>query len=142
MSETQCLGCELANRKIDTHTVFENEFVTCILDIAPLNEGHILILPKRHYHDVDDLDEVTASEIMKTSKMLAKLLKVKYKPDGITIIQNNGVYNDLTHYHMHVFPRYNSDGFSWVEPIDSTNAKDRLKETAENLAASLNQLKR
>ena len=31
----------------------------------------------------------------------------------------------LTHYHMHVFPRYESDGFGWVEPLDNTNAKER-----------------
>lgn len=71
--------------------------------------------------------------------MLAKLLKTKYKPDGITILQNNGVFNELTHYHMHVFPRYQSDGFSWVEPGDPTNAKDRLKETAEELASCFRQ---
>ncbi|RED52908.1 HIT domain-containing protein [Cohnella lupini] len=75
MQESQCLGCQLANNKIETQTVYENELVTCILDIAPLNEGHILILPKQHYHDVDDLDEITACEIMKTSAMLARLLK-------------------------------------------------------------------
>lgn len=54
MSDTTCLGCRLANRKQDTNVVFENDLVTCILDIAPLKEGHILILPKRHYHDVDE----------------------------------------------------------------------------------------
>jgi diadenosine tetraphosphate (Ap4A) HIT family hydrolase len=37
---------------------------TCIMDIAPLNEGHMLILPKQHYHDLDELDETTANEIM------------------------------------------------------------------------------
>lgn len=57
MSEIPCLGCRLANRGADAHIVFENEHVTCILDIAPLNEGHLLILPKRHCHDVDELDE-------------------------------------------------------------------------------------
>lgn len=145
MNKTQqspCLGCQLANGKTATNTVYENELVTCILDIAPLNEGHVLILPKRHYHDVEELDEETANEIMKTSKLLAKLLKSHYNPDGITIMQNNGVFNELTHYHMHVFPRFRSDGFSWVEPNDSTNAKARLKETAETLVASLKQLLR
>lgn len=139
MSENQCLGCKLANSMIDTNIVYENDFVTCILDIAPLNEGHILILPKQHYHDVDDLDENTACEIMKTSAVLAKLLKAQFQPDGITIIQNGGKFNDLTHYHMHVFPRYESDGFGWVEPSDTTNANERLTETREKLIKLMNQ---
>jgi histidine triad (HIT) family protein len=128
-----CIGCQLANKEIETNIIYENDLVTCILDISPLNEGHILILPKRHYHDVDDLEEITAIEIMNTSILLSRLLKSYFQPDGVTIIQNNGKFNDLTHYHMHIFPRYDSDGFSWVEPIDSTNAKGRLKETTKKL---------
>jgi diadenosine tetraphosphate (Ap4A) HIT family hydrolase len=140
MTENQCLGCQLANKLIETNTIFENELVACILDIAPLNEGHILILPKKHYLDVDDLDENTANKIMKTSAMLARLLKAQFQPDGISIIQNGGKFNDLSHYHMHVFPRYESDGFSWVEPSDTTNAKGRLNETGEKLIKMLNQM--
>lgn len=137
MLEDQCLGCKLANKQLETNVVYENELVTCILDIAPLNEGHILILPKSHFHDVDDLDEDTAIEIMRTSAMLSRMLKKHFNPDGITVIQNGGKFNDLTHYHMHVFPRYESDGFGWVEPPDSTNAKERLGETRRKLQEAL-----
>ncbi|MFC5447427.1 HIT family protein [Paenibacillus aestuarii] len=137
MSEDLCLGCKLANQLMETNCIFENDLVTCILDIAPLNEGHLLILPKRHYHDVDDLDEMTANAIMQTSRTMAGLLKAYFQPDGITIMQNNGKFNDLTHYHMHLFPRYENDGFGWVEPADHANAKGRLKETAGLLREAL-----
>ncbi|MFC4778283.1 HIT family protein [Paenibacillus sp. GCM10023252] len=135
MSESTCLGCQLANKEVESNIIYENDWITCILDIAPLNEGHMLILPKKHFRDVDDLDEATATEVMRTSSFLAKLLKLHFQPHGITILQNNGTFNDLTHYHMHVFPRYESDGFGWLEPVDSTNAKGRLKETAAVLVA-------
>lgn len=138
MPNSKCLGCQLANKIFETNTVYENDYVTCILDIAPLNEGHILIIPKQHYHDVDDLDDITANEIMKASVLLTRLLKEQFQPDGITIIQNNGKFNDLSHYHMHVFPRYELDGFAWVEPTDKTNANGRLNETREKLAKLMN----
>lgn len=48
-----------------------------------------------------------------------------------------GIY--LKHYHMHIFPRYDSDGFAWVEPLDSTIAKGRLKETTAKLVELINQ---
>jgi diadenosine tetraphosphate (Ap4A) HIT family hydrolase len=139
VEDQQCLGCKLANNKLETHIVYENELVTCFLDHAPLNEGHILILPKQHYVDVDDLDEAAAFEIMKTSAMLAKVLKRQFQPDGITVIQNGGTFNELNHYHMHIFPRYESDGFAWVEPADTTNAKGRLSETREQLMTLVSQ---
>lgn len=43
-----CLGCNLANKLVESNVVFEDDLITCILDIAPLNEGHTLILPKGH----------------------------------------------------------------------------------------------
>lgn len=66
------------------------------------NEGHTLILPKQHFVEVDELDNEIASAIMSASILLSKALKLLYKPDGITFIQNGGVFNELTHYHMHV----------------------------------------
>ncbi|MBP1964413.1 hypothetical protein [Paenibacillus aceris] len=36
-------------------------------------------------------------------------------------------------YHMHIFPRYEQDGFAWQEPIDTKNAKERLSETRERI---------
>ncbi|BBH22824.1 HIT family protein [Paenibacillus baekrokdamisoli] len=132
-----CLGCRLANKIEDTQIVYEDELVTCFLDIAPLNEGHVLILPKQHYHDLDELDDLTISAVMKASQLIAKGLKSIFNPDGITVIQNNGAFNDLNHYHMHIFPRYQSDGFAWVEPIDLTLAKDRLSVTRDKLRSGI-----
>ena len=41
-------------------------------------------------------------------------LKEIYKPDGYSIMQNGGEFNDVGHYHLHIFPRYQEDGFGWV----------------------------
>jgi hypothetical protein len=88
-----CSGCRLANKLEPTHIVFEDDLITCFLDIAPLNEGHTLILPKKHYLDVDDLDIETATAIMLAAARVAKALKVVFNPDGISVIQNGGKFN-------------------------------------------------
>ncbi|WP_219836094.1 HIT family protein [Paenibacillus sp. R14(2021)] len=111
-----CLGCRLANHLAESQVVWEDDLVTCLLDIDPLNEGHTLILPKAHVTELDDIDEQTMGSIMQASIRISKALKAIYKPDGISVIQNGGIFNDLGHYHMHVFPRYKDDGFSWNEP--------------------------
>jgi len=112
----KCIGCQLANKEIETYVIYEDEWITCILDIDPIQEGHTLILPKKHVEDLNQLDKVLSQTIMNTSMKISEVLTLVYKPDGITIIQNNGIFNDLNHYHMHVFPRYKDDGFGWVEP--------------------------
>jgi len=118
----------LANGLVTSEIVYENKFVTCILDHIPLNEGHVLVLPKGHYSDLDQLDDIVAAEIIRSSILMSKAIKSLYKPDGVTVIQNSGVFNDLGHYHMHVFPRYKLDGFGWIEPEHSGKAKNKLNE--------------
>ncbi|WP_033826780.1 HIT family protein [Bacillus andreraoultii] len=110
--EVKCLGCSLANKTEPVNIVYENDYVTCFLDHEPFNEGHTLILPKKHFVDVDKLDNETASAIMSASILISKALKQLYKPDGITVTQNGGIFNELTHYHMHVVPRYKNQSFA------------------------------
>lgn len=70
---------------------------------------------------------------MDASVLISKKIKLVFKPDGITLCQNGGIFNDLTHYHMHVIPRYKDDGFSWSDPIIDHKAETRLKETRERI---------
>ncbi|WP_245585874.1 HIT family protein [Paenibacillus pinihumi] len=140
-TDMECLGCKIAGGMLpDLHIVYEDEKVTCVLDIAPFNEGHILILPKKHYLDVEELDEETAFTIMTVSQKMSILLKRVVAPDGITICQNGGVFNDLNHYHMHLIPRYTGDGFSWSEPLQPHGAELRLHETRRKLIEALQTL--
>ncbi|KRF19448.1 HIT family protein [Paenibacillus sp. Soil787] len=134
-----CLGCRISNgMEPNVNIVFENELITCVLDIAPFNEGHTLILPKKHYWDVEDMDTGTAHCIMETSMKLSKILKQIFQPDGISICQNGGVFNDLTHYHMHIIPRYKGDGFTWSEPLSPNVADKHLRATRDKIVNALN----
>lgn len=132
-SKQTCLGCNLANKTEPAHVVYENEFVTCILDIEPFNEGHLLILPKNHFMDLEELDETTANAIMVASMKLSKAIKQSYAPDGITICQNGGQFNDLGHYHMHLIPRFQGQPFYYEKDLDNGKAKSRLAESSLQL---------
>ena len=74
---------------------------------------------------------------MDASKKLSAVLKRVFRPDGITICQNGGKFNELSHYHMHLIPRYEGDGFSWSEPAVPHDAARRLAETRENMVRAL-----
>lgn len=50
---------------------------------------------------------------MLVSQKIVSALKEKYHSDGYSIMQNGGVFNEVGHYHLHIFPRYKNDGFSW-----------------------------
>lgn len=110
----------------------EDEKIISFLDIDPINKGHLLIVPKKHCLDLDDLDEDTTVDIMKFSVKATRILKRVFKPDGYSIMQNGGYFNDIGHYHMHIFPRYKNDGFGWTYgEIDEENL-EKLKKIVMN----------
>ena len=70
--------------------------------------------------------------VMEISRLLVKTLKQSFELDGYSIIQNGGQFNDIGHYHMHVFPRYKDDGFGWkfndIEPKEIKEMGRKMKE--------------
>jgi diadenosine tetraphosphate (Ap4A) HIT family hydrolase len=118
------------------YVVHETEKLVCVLDIDPFNDGHILILPKQHFLDVEEIDEETRHEIMDVAAEMSVRLKKIFRPDGITVCQNGGIFNDLGHYHMHVIPRYRGDGFRWSEPKEEFKTKKSLKEIRDLFLAA------
>ncbi|MFJ8220423.1 MULTISPECIES: HIT family protein [Bacillus cereus group] len=137
----ECLGCKLANEEEIIYKIYEDDYVTCFLDHEPFYSGHTLIVPKQHVVEVDELEDVVAKSIMDASKLITKAIKALYKPDGITICQNGGVFNELTHYHMHVVPRYKERSFAEFymvqlgekENYNLEETKHLLKEAIERI---------
>ena len=109
-----CIFCKIANKEIESNIVYESNNIIAFLDIDPINEGHILIVPKEHYIDIEELPTDILNEIMELSQRIVKALKGTYKPDGYSIMQNGGKFNEIGHFHLHIFPRYQNDGFGWM----------------------------
>ena len=103
-----CLFCKIINGDIPSYKVYENEYVFAFLDINPDADGHTLIVPKKHFKDIEDIDENTLLEIFKAAKTVKKLLEEKLNCDGITLMQNNGDVQEVKHFHLHVKPYYNN----------------------------------
>ncbi|MBJ8094727.1 HIT family protein [Bacillus cereus] len=131
-SMMECLGCKLANEEEIIYKVYEDDYVTCFLDHVPFYAGHTLIVPKQHVLEVDELDDCVAKAIMDASKLISKAIKLLYKPDGVTICQNGGIFNELTHYHMHVVPRYKERSFAEFYTVQSGEKKNYNFEETQN----------
>ena len=130
-----CKFCDLIKEKREICIVYENEDMMAFLDNDPINEGHILLVPKKHYLDVDELPNELLIEIMDMSKKIVKALKKIYAPNGYSIMQNGGIFNDVGHFHLHIFPRFLNDGFSWCyvenQSLYSQDIADKIAEKIE-----------
>ena len=105
----ECLFCKINKEEIPSYTIYEDEIVRVFLDINPKHNGHTLIIPKKHYKDIEDIDMDTLSHIMKIEKKMYQLLNDKLNPDGIILTQNNGIAQDIKHYHLHLIPVYKNE---------------------------------
>lgn len=131
----ECVFCRIANHKETEATmIYESKLVACFLDIEPINEGHILIIPKSHCSDLDELTDDAIIEIMRVSKKILNALKQVYEFPGYSMMQNGGEFCDFGHYHMHIFPRYYGDGFGW------TCREENLSENSRNSATKIKQV--
>ena len=109
----QCVFCHIINKTQPAHIIYENDKLTSFLDIDPINEGHILIVPKQHTATIEELSDETLVAIMSAAKRIVASQKKVYGNEGYSIMQNGGKFCDFGHAHFHVFPRYDNDGFGW-----------------------------
>ncbi len=106
-----CIFCKIISGEIPSSTVYEDNDFKAIMDIFPAAKGHVIILPKKHYQNLFELDEEISTKALGVAKKIAIAVKEELNCDGINILQNNGEAAGQTvfHFHMHVIPRYNSD---------------------------------
>jgi histidine triad (HIT) family protein len=104
---------QIVSKKINASILFESKNVIAFLDHEPISKGHILVCPKEHFKSISNVPLPILTEIMAVTQDLHSKICDVYSPDGVTILQNNGVFNDLNHFHLHIIPRNKNDGFKW-----------------------------
>lgn len=120
-----CLFCKIINGDIPSKTIYEDEDFKVFLDINPSTNGDMLIVPKKHFENIYDIDESLIPKIHNLIKKLYDIVKEKLGAEGLTIVQNNGHGQEIKHYHVHVTPRYSND------QIVTNKNKDILKDLDE-----------
>ena len=107
MIEKDCIFCKIIEKKIHSQIIFENELDIAFLDISPISEGHTIVIPKKHYSNLEDIPDYELTELFKVVKKLAIIIHKKLKIDGYNILQNNftAAGQVIKHFHVHIIPR-------------------------------------
>jgi histidine triad (HIT) family protein len=107
-----CIFCKIINGEIPCHRVYEDEKVLAFLDIKPLNPGHTLVVPKKHYENIEEINEEDLIALILAIKKIGLLIKEKLGVAGYNVSENNGEVagQEVPHLHFHIIPRHNGDG--------------------------------
>jgi histidine triad (HIT) family protein len=108
-----CVFCKIIKGEVPSSKVYENEEVLAFLDIAPVNVGHTLVIPKKHFPNIYETPENIVINMALVAKKISTALK-KFGAAGVNISMNNDAAAGqiVFHSHIHVIPRIEGDGFS------------------------------
>ena len=113
---SDCAFCNIIKKQANAYVVYESDTIEAFLDIEPIHEGHVLIVPKMHVSSIDELPLEVLTDIMELAQRIVAALKQVYGIEGYSMMQNGGCFCDFGHCHFHIFPRYEKDGFGWEYP--------------------------
>ena len=106
-----CVFCEIVKGNIPSYKVYEDDVCIAILDISQATIGHTLVIPKKHFKNIFELDEETAMQLFKVVTILSKKISKALNVDNMNILNNNGILagQSVDHFHIHIIPRYEKD---------------------------------
>ncbi|MBI1372905.1 MAG: HIT domain-containing protein [Phycisphaera sp.] len=129
MSDSKGIFEKIIDGEIPCWKVYEDEHVFSFLDIGPLSTGHTLVIPKKPYVTLDEVDDATAAALGVAIKKIGAAVAAATGCAGWNVLQNNGAIAGqvVMHVHFHIIPRADGDGLGYRWPagqLDADAAKD------------------
>ena len=129
-----CIFCKIVAGTIPADKIHETDDVLAFLDIAPFNEGHTLVIPKKHYENLFEIPDKILEKISLELKHLGSAIQKATDSGGINIAMNNreAAGQIVLHAHFHIIPRYLSDGYKLMSG-NKKYAPGRIEIMAEKI---------
>ena len=112
-----CIFCKIAHKEIPSEVLYEDDSVMAIMDINPLCDGHVLVIPKKHYEDIYEVDKETLVHMYDIAKDLNKKIMAKLNEPGATFSINYGDKQEIKHLHLHILPSFKAKATKTHEEV-------------------------
>ena len=128
-----CLFCKIVSNEIPSYKVYEDEYVLAFLDIHPCSKGHTVVVPKKHFANLWEMEDKDFGFLMTGVRAASKKVQEKLKPEGMNIGLNNekAAGQSVGHTHFHILPRWEGDGGGSLHSIIHNDGGADVKEVAK-----------
>ena len=128
-----CIFCKIVAGELSACKLYEDNLVLAFLDIAPINSGHLLVIPKEHHTSSAPIPEHVAGKMFHLGARLGTACKRALNMDGFNLHLADGTCAGqvVMHAHLHVIPRSAEDGFHWnwrQKQYRDDNERDEIAE--------------
>ena len=137
-TDTDCIFCKIAAAQLPSEKILEDDACLAFMDIGPIAEGHVLLIPKGHYETLDQMPADEAAAMLRHLPQLVQAVRQATACQGVNVLQNNGrAANQLVgHVHFHVIPRNAGDAFHFNWPAGKY-PEGRMAQLATDIRAAL-----
>lgn len=113
-----CVFCQIIHGESEASFVHSDEMVVAFMDIQPITQGHMLVVPREHYVLMKDVPEQVVMRSFHVARNLAATSEHVLAAGGVNLFVADGevAFQDVPHFHVHVIPRYAQDGFGLTFP--------------------------
>lgn len=127
--DVHCTFCDLIHGAAEVSICYEDADAIAFMDIQPVNSGHVLVVPKQHFESLVDTPPALAKHLFDVSMHLAGVIRAVTRCDDMNIVVNSGktAGQDVFHYHVHLIPRREGDGFDIPLPFGGSQMPDRTQ---------------
>jgi histidine triad (HIT) family protein len=124
---SHCTFCDLIRGAAEVSVCHEDSDAIAFMDIQPVNNGHVLVVPRQHYESLLDVPEEIGMHLFHITMRLANAVRTVTGSDDLNIVVNSGAAagQDEPHYHVHIIPRREGDGFDIPLPFGGSEMPDR-----------------
>jgi len=124
-----CIFCDIITKKREGHFIYEDDDHVAFLDKYPIDKGHSLVLPKKHYEKITDMNPTSVGSLFSKIPSITRAILSATNADAFSLAQNNGraAKQIIPHVHVHIIPRYSDVGAVWTKrTIPSSDELDEL----------------
>ncbi len=122
-----CIFCKIVAGKILSRKIIESEKSIAFLDAFPLTKGHTLVIPKKHYKQIQEMNKEDNVDLFETVRILSARIACLAPSSLIAIHNGKESGQEIPHVHVHIIPRFSNDG---AGPVHSMfNKRPKLAES-------------
>ncbi len=133
---SDCVFCDIIAEDLPASVVYEDNTLMAIMDINPVNLGHVIVIPKKHIPYMADMDEDTGAHLFKITMRLQQAVRRSgVRCEGINLFLADGeaAFQEVFHLHMHVIPRFKGDEFKISADWSVKPPREELDELAAQI---------
>jgi ATP adenylyltransferase len=135
--QKSCIFCKKPKEKKDKENLilYQNKYAFVMMNKFPYNNGHLMVIPKRHCLDLGQLDDIEFLELSYLLKASTQILKRSLRPHGFNIGINIGKVGGAgeEHIHFHIVPRWTGDTNFMPVLSETKIIPEYLEETYQKL---------